>query len=50
MKEFDEEKRFEMNVKKELSQKLNFMRQKYEDEYKSFPKLFLITFPSTDGK
>jgi len=38
MKEFDEEKSFEMNVKKELSQKLSFIRKKYEDEYKMFSK------------
>jgi multisubunit Na+/H+ antiporter MnhG subunit len=42
MKEFNEEKSMEIDVKKELSQKLSFIRKKYEDEYKMFSRLLGI--------
>jgi hypothetical protein len=42
MKEFNEEKSNEIDVKKELSQKLSFIRKKYEDEYKMFSRLLNI--------
>jgi len=42
MKEFSEEKSMEIDIKKELSQKLSFIRQKYEDEYKMFSRLLNI--------
>ncbi|MCX6087746.1 MAG: nuclease-related domain-containing protein [Caldiserica bacterium] len=42
MKEFSEEKSMEIDVKKELSQKLSFIRQKYEDEYKMLSRLLNI--------
>lgn len=42
MKEFSEEKSMEIDIKKELSQKLSFIRKKYEDEYKMFSRLLGI--------
>lgn len=42
MKEFNEEKIYEIDIKKELSQKLSFIRKKYEDEYKMFSRLLNI--------
>ena len=42
MKEFNEEKSMEIDFKKELSQKLSFIRKKYEDEYKMFSKFLNI--------
>ena len=42
MKEYNEEKSNEIDVKKELSQKLSFIRKKYEDEYKMLSRLLGI--------
>ncbi len=36
-----------MNVKKESNQKLNFIRQKYENEYKMFFKFFFMELSET---